>query len=65
MEYVCINMVLDLFVNERLQNVGIGDEGGKIVLFNSGSKIEFFESFSEVYDKELVDLLAKVINESD
>lgn len=65
MEYVRINMVLDLFVNERLQNVGIGDEWEKIVLFNSGNKIEFFESFSEVYDKELVDSLVKVISESD
>lgn len=65
MEYVRINMVLDLFVNERLQNVGIGDEWEKIDVFNGGNKIEFFESFSEVYDKELVDSLVKVINESD
>ena len=65
MEHACTNMASDLSVNERLQNAGIGDEGGKIALPNSGSKIEFPESSSEAYDKESVDSLAKVINESD
>ena len=65
MEHACTNMASDLSVNERLQNAGIGDEGGKIALPNSGSKIEFPESSSEAYDKESVDSSAKVINESD
>ena len=65
MEHACTNMASDLSVNERLQNAGIGDEGGKIALPNSGSKIEFPESSSEAYDKESVDSLAKVINEND
>lgn len=65
MEHVCTNMASDLSVNERLQNVGIGDEWEKIALPNSGNKIEFPESSSEAYDKESVDSLAKVINESD
>lgn len=65
MEHACTNMASDLSVNERLQNVGIGDEWEKIALPNSGNKIEFPESSSEAYDKESVDSLAKVINESD
>ena len=65
MEHACTNMASGLSVNERLQNAGIGDEGGKIALPNSGSKIEFPESSSEAYDKESVDSLAKVINEND
>ena len=65
MEHACTNMASDLSVNERLQNAGIGDEGGKIALPNSGSKIEFPESSSEAYDKESVDSSAEVINESD
>ena len=65
MEHACTNMASDLSVNERLQNVGIGDEWEKIAQPNSGNKIEFPESSSEAYDKESVDSLAKVINESD
>ena len=65
MEHACTNMASDLSVNERLQNAGIGDEGGIIALPNSGSKIEFPESSSEAYDKESVDSSVKVINESD
>ena len=65
MEHARTNMASDLSVNERLQNVGIGDEWEKIALPNSSNKIEFPESSSEAYDKESVDLLAKVINEND
>ena len=65
MEHARTNMASDLSVNERLQNVGIGDEWEKIDVPNSGNKIEFPESSSEAYDKESVDSLAKVINESD
>ena len=65
MEHAHTNMASDLSVNERLQNVGIGDEWEKTALPNSGNKIEFPESSSEAYDKESVDSLAKVINESD
>ena len=65
MEHARTNMTSDLSVNERLQNVGIGDEWEKIALPNSNNKIEFPESSSEAYDKESVDSLAKVINESD
>ena len=65
MEHARTNMASDLSVNERLQNVGIGDEWEKIALPNSSNKIEFPESSSEAYDKESVDSLAKVINEND
>lgn len=65
MEHARTNMASDLSVNERLQNVGIGDEWEKIALPNSGNKIEFPESSSEANDKESVDSLPKVINESD
>ena len=65
MEHARTNMASDLSVNERLQNVGIGDEWEKIALPNSSNKIEFPESSSEAYDKESVDSSAEVINESD
>ena len=65
MEHARTNIASDLSVNERLQNVGIGDEWEKIDVPNGGNKIEFPESSSEAYDKESVDSLAKVINESD